>query len=58
MLEAIDPDFAPSLSSRSPTALERTLRDALDAYDCFGIDPAPLVPEPVSRWWREARRLR
>jgi hypothetical protein len=56
MLEAIDPDFAPALSARSPTGLERTLRDALDAYASFGIEPEPLVPDRVSRWWREARR--
>jgi hypothetical protein len=58
MLEAIEPDFAPPLSSRLPTELERTLRDALDAYDAFGIDPAPLVPDAVLRWWDEARRWR
>jgi hypothetical protein len=58
MLAAIDPDFAPALSSRPPTGLERTLRDALDAHDQFGIDVEPLVPDAVSRWWREARRWR
>lgn len=58
MLEAIDPDFAPSLCSRPPTALERTLRDAIDAYDAFGIAPEPLVPDAVLGWWREARRWR
>ena len=58
MLEAIDPDFSSPLSSRSPTALERTLRDALDAYDAIGLDPHSLVPEAVLRWWREARRWR
>ena len=56
MLEGIDPDFAPALSSRSPTGLERTLRNALDAHDALGIDPEPLVPEAVLRWWLEARR--
>jgi hypothetical protein len=55
MLEAIDPDFAPALSSRPPTGLERTLRNALDAHHALGIDPGPLVPERVLRWWREAR---
>jgi hypothetical protein len=58
MLEAIDPDFAPALSSRPPTGLERTLRDALDAFDSFGIDVEPLVPDKVLAWWREARRWR
>ena len=58
MLEAIDPDFAPALSSRSPTGLERTLRDALDAYDALEIELEPLVSEAVLRWWREARRWR
>ena len=58
LLEAIDPDFAPALDSRPPTALERTLRDALDAFAHFGIEPGPLVPEAVARWWREARRWR
>jgi hypothetical protein len=58
MLEAIDPDFAPALSTRPPTGLERTLRDALDAYDAFGIEPEPLVPDRVLRWWRDARRWR
>jgi hypothetical protein len=56
MLEAIDPDFAPALSSRPPTDLERTLRAALDAYAALGLDPQPLVPEAVLLWWREARR--
>src|SRR5688572_7318944 len=56
MLEAIDPDFAPALASRMPTGLERTLRDALDAYAAHGIDPEPLLPEAVARWWRGARR--
>lgn len=56
MLEAIDPDFAPALSTRPPSALERTLRDALDACDALAIDPEPLVPAAVLRWWREARR--
>jgi hypothetical protein len=56
MLEAIDPDFAPPLSSRSPTALERTLRDALDAYDAMGLEPDGLVPAAVLRWWRQGRR--
>jgi hypothetical protein len=56
MLEAIDPDFAPALSSRPPTSLERTLRDALDACDTLGIDPGPLVPAKVLAWWLEARR--
>jgi hypothetical protein len=55
MLESIDPDFAAPLSSRSPTDLERTLRNALDAYEAFGIAPDPLVPAAVLRWWREAR---
>jgi hypothetical protein len=58
MLEAIDPDFAPALSSRPPTGLERTLRDALDAFYALGIDTGPLVPPAVLRWWREARRWR
>lgn len=58
MLEAIDPDFAPPLSSRLPTGLERTLRDALDAYEALAIEPDALVPEAVLRWWREARRWR
>lgn len=58
MLEAIDPDFAPPLSSRPPTALERTLRDALDACDALGVDVEALVGEAVLRWWREARRWR
>ena len=58
MLEAIDPDFAPALPSRLPTALERTLRDALDAYDALGVEPEPLVPDAVVRWWRDARRWR
>jgi hypothetical protein len=56
MLEAIDPDFAPALSSRPPTALERALRDALDAFAASGIEPTPLVPDAVLRWWRESRR--
>jgi hypothetical protein len=30
-LEAIDPDFAPPLSTREPNGLDRRLRDALDA---------------------------
>jgi hypothetical protein len=50
------PDFSPSLALRSPTTLERTLCNALDAYDAFGIDPVAVVPERVLRWWREARR--
>jgi hypothetical protein len=54
MLEAIDPDFAPPRSSRAPTALERTLRDALDAHAAFEVDLEPLVPAKVLRWWREA----
>jgi hypothetical protein len=58
MLEAIDPDFATPLSSRPATGLERTLRDALDAYDAFGIELEPLLPDPVLRWWREARARR
>ena len=58
MLEAIDPDFASPLSSREPTGLERTLRDALDAYDALALEPDPLVPPAVLRWWREARRWR
>jgi hypothetical protein len=58
MLEAIDPNFAPPLQSRSATGLERTLRDALDAYDALALDVEPLVPEAVLRWWREARRWR
>jgi hypothetical protein len=58
MLEAIDPDFAAALSTRPATGLERTLRDALDAYAALGLDPEPLVPEAVLRWWREARRWR
>jgi hypothetical protein len=58
MLEAIEPDFAPPLSSRSPTHLERTLRDALDACAALGIEPEPLVSAPVLRWWQEARRWR
>jgi hypothetical protein len=55
MLEAIDPDFAPALASRPPTALERSLRDALDAHAAFGIDPEPLVPAKVFRWWRDLK---
>jgi hypothetical protein len=55
MLEAIDPDFAPPPDARAPSSLERTLRDALDAYQAFGIDVGPLVPEAVLRWWRSAR---
>jgi hypothetical protein len=58
MLEAIDPDFAPALSTRPATALERTLRDALDAYQALGIALEPCVPEAVLRWWHEARRWR
>jgi hypothetical protein len=58
MLEAIDPDFAPALSSRPPSRLERTLRDGLDAYEAFGIELARLVPAAVLAWWREARRWR
>ena len=59
MLEAIDPDFAPALcSSRALTGLERTLCDALDAYDRLAIDVEPRVPDAVLRWWREARRWR
>ena len=58
MLEAIDPDFAPPLASRAPTALERTLRDALDAYAALDLDPEPRVPAAVLRWWHEARRWR
>jgi hypothetical protein len=58
MLEAIDPDFAPALSSRPSTGFERTLRDALDAFDALGIDIDPLVPPAVLRWWRDARRWR
>jgi hypothetical protein len=56
MLEAIDPDFAPALSSRPRTDLERTLCDALDAYAMLDIDPEPLVPAAVLHWWRTARR--
>jgi hypothetical protein len=55
MLEAIDPDFAPARTSRAPTALENTLRDALDAHAAFGVDLEPLVPATVLRWWRESR---
>jgi hypothetical protein len=55
MLEAIEPDFAPPLSSRAPTGLERTLRDAIDAYAAFGIDAETLLPEKVAHWWRQAR---
>ena len=58
MLEAIDPDFAPALFLRPATSLERTLRDALDAYEAFEIDVAALVPDKVLRWWRGARRWR
>jgi hypothetical protein len=58
MLEAIEPDFATPLSTRPATGLERTLRDALDACAALGIDPEPLVPGAVLRWWREARRWR
>lgn len=58
MLEAIDPDFAPPLSGRAPTGLERTLRDALDAYEALAIEPDELVPEAVLRWWRKAQRWR
>jgi hypothetical protein len=58
MLEAIEPDFAPPLSSRPATALERSLRDALDAYAALDVDAAPLVPDTVWRWWCEARRWR
>jgi len=58
MLEAIDPDFAPPLSSRSLTRLEQTLRNALDAYAAFGIHAHALVPEKVLHWWQEARRWR
>jgi hypothetical protein len=55
VLEAIAPDFAPPLSARPPTALERTLRDALDAYAAFAIDLEPRVPPAVLRWWRGNR---
>ena len=58
MLEAIDPDFSPPLSSRQPTGLERTLGNALDGYDALGLEPDALVPPAVLRWWREARRWR
>jgi hypothetical protein len=58
MLEAIDPDFAAPLSTRPPTSLERTLRDALDAYEAFDIKLNDLVPAAVVGWWREARRWR
>jgi hypothetical protein len=56
MIEAIDPEFAPPLSGRALNPFERTLRDAIDAYEALGIEVAPLVPEAVLHWWREARR--
>lgn len=58
MLQAIDPDFASSPSSRLLTALEQTLRNALDAYAAFDIAPDKLVSEKVLRWWQQTRRWR
>jgi hypothetical protein len=58
MLEAIDPEFAPALSSRPLTHLERTLRDSLDACKALDVALEPLVPAAVLHWWRDARRWR
>ena len=37
------------------TPVRRTVRDALDAYDAFGIDLAPWLPAAVLDWHRALR---
>ena len=37
------------------TSAQRTVRDAIDAFDALALDPAPWLPEPVLRWHRALR---
>ena len=37
------------------TSAQRTVRDAIDAFDALGLDPAPWLPEVVLRWHRALR---
>lgn len=37
------------------TSAQRTVRDAIDAFDALGLDPAPWLPEAVLRWHRALR---
>ena len=52
MLEAIEYERFNQPPSPRPSACERALRDALDCFDELGIAIEPLVPEPVSDWYR------
>jgi hypothetical protein len=52
MLDAIEYERFNAPPSRAPSTLERALRDALDCFEELGIEIEPLVPEPVSRWYR------
>ena len=40
-----------------PVQVERTLRDALDAYTALEIDPAPLLPPEAWRWYRRMQAI-
>lgn len=48
MLQAIE-DAGPSNGLSAP--LGRTLRDGLDAYAAFGLDPGDFVPDRVRAWY-------
>jgi hypothetical protein len=52
MLEAIEYERHNGPPSPRPSAIERALRGALDAFVELGIAIEPLVPEPVFIWYR------
>jgi hypothetical protein len=37
------------------TSAQRTVRDAIDAFDALGVDPAPWLPAAVLHWHRALR---
>ena len=53
MLEAIEYERHNAPPSPGPNAIERALRDALDAFVALGIDIEPLVPGSVFSWHRD-----
>jgi hypothetical protein len=54
MLDA-DALASPLAHVLAPTPAQRTVRDALDAYDAVGLDLAPWLPPAVLDWHRGGR---
>lgn len=42
-------------SASATTPAQRTVRDAIDAFEALDLDPAPWLPEAVLRWHRGLR---